>query len=192
MPSAPAAVPSLRRLVMPKVAMPSLDSLIRPTDGSSREVDSYSIAASGPQPSAQNDAASVTPPVLVYAPTLRFPDELRARPIDGEVIVQFRVNEKGRVDASTIRIPVAHHDGNYQADATTLDRLEGEGRVAFRYLDSVNGSARNIAGILNDAGNVLGLMPHPERACEDLLGSSDGSGVFSSLAATLAASAAAY
>ena len=60
--------------------------------------------------------------------------------------------------------PVAHHDGNYQADAATLDRLEGEGRVAFRYLERCNGSARDIAGILNDAGNVLGLMPHPERA----------------------------
>ena len=66
-----------------------------------------------------------------------------------------------------ILIPVAHHDGNFQADAETLDRLEGEGRVAFRYLDSVNGSARSIAGILNDAGNVLGMMPHPERALEN-------------------------
>src|SRR5207253_8619423 len=62
-----------------------------------------------------------------------------------------------------IMLPVAHHDGNFQADDATLDRLEGEGRVAFRYLDEVNGSARRIAGILNDAGNVLGLMPHPER-----------------------------
>ena len=62
-----------------------------------------------------------------------------------------------------IRVPVAHHDGNYQADGATLDRLEGEGRVAFRYLEDVNGSARNIAGILNESRNVLGLMPHPER-----------------------------
>jgi len=86
-----------------------------------------------------------------------------------------------------IVFPVAHHDGNHQADEATLDRLEGEGRVAFRYLDDCNGSARSIAGILNDAGNVLGLMPHPERACEDLLGSSDGRDIFRSLAATLAA-----
>src|SRR3546814_1319724 len=63
-----------------------------------------------------------------------------------------------------IDIPVAHHDGNYFADAATLDRIEGEGRVAFRYADDVNGSARSIAGVLNDAGNVLGMMPHPERA----------------------------
>ena len=59
-----------------------------------------------------------------------------------------------------IVFPVAHHDGNYQADEATLDRIEGEGRVAFRYLEECNGSARSIAGILNDAGNVLGLMPH--------------------------------
>src|SRR3954452_6217207 len=63
----------------------------------------------------------------------------------------------------TITFPVAHHDGNYQADPETLDRLEGEGRVAFRYLDDVNGSARIIAAILNDCQPVLGLMPHPER-----------------------------
>ena len=60
-----------------------------------------------------------------------------------------------------LRIPVAHHDGNYSADEDTLDRLEGEGRVAFRYAEPVNGSARAIAGIVNDAGNVQGMMPHP-------------------------------
>src|SRR3546814_12339622 len=65
-----------------------------------------------------------------------------------------------------IHIPVAHHDGNYFADPATLDRIEGEGRVAFRSADAVNGSARNIAGVLNDAGNVLGMMPHPERAID--------------------------
>jgi len=79
-----------------------------------------------------------------------------------------------------LRIPVAHHDGNYFADEATLDRLEGEGRVAFRYLDEVNGSQRRIAGILNEAGNVLGMMPHPERAIEDELGSSDGRALFES------------
>src|SRR6476660_1243259 len=73
-----------------------------------------------------------------------------------------------------IVFPVAHHDGNYQADEGTLDRLEGEGRVAFRYLDEVTGSARRIAGILNDSGNVLGLMPHPERVVEPARGSIDG------------------
>ena len=73
-----------------------------------------------------------------------------------------------------IRLPVAHHDGNYVADAATLDRLEGDGRVALRYTEAVNGSARRIAGLLNDAGNVLGMMPHPERAIERAHGGADG------------------
>jgi phosphoribosylformylglycinamidine synthase subunit PurQ / glutaminase len=76
---------------------------------------------------------------------------------------------------------VAHHDGNYFADDATLDRIEGEGRVAFRYAESVNGSARNIAGILNDAGNVLGMMPHPERVVEEAHGSLDGRAMFEAL-----------
>jgi phosphoribosylformylglycinamidine synthase len=79
-----------------------------------------------------------------------------------------------------IRVPVAHHDGNYFADEATLDRLEGEGRVAFRYAEEVNGSARAIAGLLNDAGNVLGMMPHPERAIETTHGGTDGRGLFES------------
>jgi phosphoribosylformylglycinamidine synthase len=86
-----------------------------------------------------------------------------------------------------IVIPVAHHDGNFQADASTLDRLEGEGRVAFRYTEEVNGSSRNIAGILNDAGNVLGMMPHPERALEPAHGNTDGRRLFEGLLETVAA-----
>lgn len=79
-----------------------------------------------------------------------------------------------------IVIPVAHHDGNYFADADTLDRLEGEGRVAFRYAEKVNGSARDIAGVLNAAGNVLGMMPHPERVIEPAHGGTDGRALFES------------
>jgi phosphoribosylformylglycinamidine synthase len=87
-----------------------------------------------------------------------------------------------RYDAGEeISIPVAHHDGNYFADADTLDRLEGEGRVAFRYAESVNGSARNIAGIVNAGGNVLGLMPHPERMIGPEHGGSDGRRMFEGL-----------
>jgi phosphoribosylformylglycinamidine synthase len=81
----------------------------------------------------------------------------------------------------TITVPVAHHDGNFQADAATLDRLEGEGRIAFRYAGAVNGSARDIAGILNEAGNVLGMMPHPERAVESAHGRTDGRRLFEGL-----------
>ena len=80
-----------------------------------------------------------------------------------------------------IRIPVAHHDGNYQADEATLDRLEGEGRVAFRYVEACNGSARDIAGIVNESGNVLGMMPHPERMVEPAHGGDDGLRLFEGL-----------
>jgi len=79
-----------------------------------------------------------------------------------------------------IGLPVAHHDGNYFADEATLDRLEGEGRVAFRYVETCNGSRRDIAGVLNEAGTVLGMMPHPERAIEPELGGSDGRALFES------------
>jgi phosphoribosylformylglycinamidine synthase len=85
---------------------------------------------------------------------------------------------RGYSSGQQIRIPVAHHDGNYFADQATLDALEGEGQVAFRYAESVNGSARNIAGVLNKAGNVLGMMPHPERAIEPIHGGTDGRALF--------------
>lgn len=87
----------------------------------------------------------------------------------------------GYDSGEAISIPVAHHDGNFFADDATLDRIEGEGRVAFRYAEEVNGSARNIAGILNDAGNVLGMMPHPERMIEAVHGGSDGRRLFEGL-----------
>ncbi len=85
-----------------------------------------------------------------------------------------------------LAIPIAHHDGNYAADADTLDMLEGEGRIAFRYRSDVNGSARNIAGVLNTAGNVLGMMPHPERAVETAHGNLDGLRLFQGLLGVLA------
>ena len=84
-----------------------------------------------------------------------------------------------------IRIPVAHHDGNYFADDETLDRLEGEGRVALRYAENVNGSARDIAGIVNASGNVLGLMPHPERMIDPAHGGNDGRRLFEGLVEAL-------
>ena len=77
-----------------------------------------------------------------------------------------------------VRFPVAHHDGNYEADEATLDRLEGEGRVAFAYVEDVNGSARRIAGVLSENRNVLGMMPHPERVIAPLLGGEDGAAFF--------------
>lgn len=89
-----------------------------------------------------------------------------------------------------LRVPVAHAEGNYHADAETISTLEGDGRVIFRYVDrdgqtgtdgTPNGSANDIAGIVNAGGNVLGMMPHPERAVEDILGSVDGLALFTSL-----------
>ncbi len=93
-------------------------------------------------------------------------------------------------DGQVIRIPVAHHDGNYFADDDTLERLEGEGRIILRYTDAggtpggeanPNGSRNDIAGILNEGGNVLGMMPHPERYCDPRLGGTDGRAMFESL-----------
>ena len=106
-------------------------------------------------------------------------------------------NELAR--GEVLRLPIAHAEGNYTCDDATLDELRREDRVVLRYCDPAgrltdeanpNGSRDHIAGICNRARNVVGMMPHPERACEDLLGSADGRGVFRSLAATLAAAAA--
>ena len=100
----------------------------------------------------------------------------------------------GYAKGQTIRVPVAHHDGGYTADADTLDRLEDEGRVAFRYCgasgglseeDNFNGSARAIAGVFNQNRTVLGLMPHPENATDPLLGGTDGQGFFAGLVGAL-------
>jgi phosphoribosylformylglycinamidine synthase len=99
---------------------------------------------------------------------------------------------------SVLCMPIAHADGNFVCDDDTLDELRREDRIVLRYCDpdgqtteaaNPNGSRDNIAGICNRERNVMGLMPHPERACEDLLGSSDGRDVFRSLAGTLAAAA---
>jgi len=99
-------------------------------------------------------------------------------------------------EGQVLRVPIAHGEGNFEADTATLERLEGDGRVVFRYVtrdgepaaeSNPNGSWHNIAGITNESGNVLGMMPHPERAMEEILGSTDGVGVFASLAASLSA-----
>ena len=80
-----------------------------------------------------------------------------------------------------VTFPVAHHDGNYFADDETLNKLERQGQVVFRYADNPNGSARDIAGICNEAGNVFGMMPHPERAIDPLHGGTDGINLFKSI-----------
>jgi phosphoribosylformylglycinamidine synthase I len=132
------------------------------------------------------------PGALVRNAGLRFRCEtvgLRVENADTRFTCAYHAGE-------TLRVPIAHGDGNYVAAPETLERLEGEGRVVFRYVDAEgrpsaaanpNGSAGNIAGILNEGGNVLGMMPHPERASERLLGSEDGRRVFESLLAGAAA-----
>ena len=94
---------------------------------------------------------------------------------------------RGYSPGQTIRIPIAHHDGNYTADDTTLARLRGEGRVAFSYGANPNGSLHDIAGVLSENGRVLGMMPHPERAADPALGETDGEALFSGLAGAFAA-----
>ncbi|RMF33945.1 MAG: phosphoribosylformylglycinamidine synthase subunit PurQ [Alphaproteobacteria bacterium] len=105
---------------------------------------------------------------------------------------------QGYAEGQVIRLPIAHHDGNYIADADTLARLEGEGRVALRYCDASgavtaeanpNGSMHNIAGILSENRRILGLMPHPERAADPALGGTDGQAMFEALAQLSAAPA---
>ena len=96
-------------------------------------------------------------------------------------------------DGQVLRVPISHGEGNYYADTDTLDRLESRGQVAFRYCTpegevteggNPNGSARNIAGITNERGNVLGMMPHPERCCEEIVGGTDGRVIFESITAS--------
>jgi phosphoribosylformylglycinamidine synthase I len=86
----------------------------------------------------------------------------------------------------TLRMPIAHGEGCYFAEERTLDELEAEDRIAFRYVDNPNGSLRNIAGVVNRERNVMGMMPHPERAVEAVVGSTDGLVVFRSLVQSLA------
>ena len=101
-------------------------------------------------------------------------------------------------DGQVLRVPISHGEGNYYADTDTLDRLESRGQVAFRYCTpdgevteggNPNGSARNIAGITNERGNVLGMMPHPERCCEEIVGGTDGRVIFESIIASARAMA---
>jgi phosphoribosylformylglycinamidine synthase I len=136
--------------------------------------------------------ASLLPGALMRNSHLQFvSDAVRIR-VENTDTMFTNLYERGEV----LRIPVAHGDGRFVASEETLDQLESEGRVVFRYCDAAgnttkeanpNGSERNIAGIINEGGNVLGLMPHPERACSPLLGSSDGVRLLESIVTKVAA-----
>jgi phosphoribosylformylglycinamidine synthase len=127
--------------------------------------------------------AGMLPGVLMRNAELKFVCRPVSLDVEETQSAFTRKYEKGQ----RVSFPVAHGDGNYTADEATLDRLEGEGRVVFRYApgDNPNGSARNIAGILSRKRNVLGLMPHPERVCDAALGGTDGRPLFESLVEAL-------
>jgi phosphoribosylformylglycinamidine synthase len=108
------------------------------------------------------------------------------KPVELTVATDQSAFTQGYVRGGTITVPVAHHDGNYFADAATLDRLEAEDRIAFSYADNPNGSVRDIAGILSENRRVLGMMPHPERMAEPAHGGTDGAAMFAGLMEALA------
>jgi phosphoribosylformylglycinamidine synthase I len=136
--------------------------------------------------------AGLLPGALLRNGSLQF----RSMPVTLRVENTDTVFTRAAVRGALLRMPIAHGDGRFTADEATLDRLEGEGRVVFRYVTgrgdateaaNPNGSMRNIAGIANAGGTVVGLMPHPERALEPLLGSTDGLVLFQSLLSTVSA-----
>ena len=125
--------------------------------------------------------SGLLPGALIRNRGLKFicrPVRLRTETVNSPFTSQ---SEKGRI----LTVPIAHGEGCYYADDKTLDELEAEDRVVFRYADNPNGSLRDIAGILNRERNVLGMMPHPERAADPLMGSTDGLVVFRSMMAAL-------
>jgi phosphoribosylformylglycinamidine synthase len=136
--------------------------------------------------------AGLLPGALMRNSHLQFVSaEVRIR-VENSDTMFTNLYERGEI----LRMPVAHGDGRYVASADVLEELEGEGRVIFKYADASgnisadanpNGAERNIAGIISEAGNVLGMMPHPERACSPLLGSSDGVKLLESILARVAA-----
>jgi len=107
------------------------------------------------------------------------------RPVDLEVVSTGSAFTAGYGQGQTIRLPIAHHDGNYVCGEDDLRRLEDEDRVAFRYAENPNGSLAAIAGVLSAGRNVLGMMPHPERAADPKLGGTDGAAMFRALVETL-------
>jgi phosphoribosylformylglycinamidine synthase I len=136
--------------------------------------------------------AGLLPGALLRNASLKFVCELVRLRVENTDTLFTNRYERGQI----IRVPIAHGDGRYTADDETLDRLEGEGRVVIRYDGgpgdadewwSPNGSARAIAGIVNETGNILGLMPHPERAVDSLLGSNDGLSIFESMLSRVSA-----
>jgi len=138
--------------------------------------------------------AGMLPGALVRNASLQFRGQDVFMRVENATTFYTSAYEPGQV----LRLPIAHGEGNFVADVDTLTRLEDEERVIFRYCDAAgrvtpesnpNGSMQGIAGIVNEAGNVLGLMPHPERVVDELLGCTDGRGLFDSIKTGIAAAA---
>jgi len=121
--------------------------------------------------------SGLLPGVLLRNESLRFVCKPVRLKVENNQTDFTRLYQKGQ----EVSIPVAHGEGNYFAEAETIQKLEDTGRVVFRYIENPNGSLHDIAGILNEAGNVLGMMPHPERVAEPLHGGTDGATLFDSL-----------
>ncbi len=121
--------------------------------------------------------AGLVPGALLRNESLKF----ICQDVELEVVNTRSPFTKGLKKGDTLRMPIAHAEGNYFLDEDALKRLEDNAQVAFRYRKNPNGALHDIAGVTNEAGNVLGMMPHPERACEALLGSADGLRIFQSL-----------
>ena len=121
--------------------------------------------------------AKLLPGVLLSNKTLKFickPQKLVVASNDNSFTKKYQIGDE-------VTFPIAHHDGNYYADAETLKALEDNGQIAFKYYDNPNGAAKDIAGITNKQGNVLGMMPHPERVISTLLGGEDGKKFFQNI-----------
>lgn len=189
-----------------ETALPKVDAVVIPGGFSFGDyLRSGALAALSPVMSAVTSFAARGGPVLgicngfqILTETGLLPGQLaRNRSLSfqcRDVYLRTELNSEpftSRLDpGAVLRLPIAHNEGSYYADDAVLERLEGEGRVAFRYCDAkgavtpesnVNGSANCIAGIVNERGNVLGMMPHPERAVEAILGYRDGLEVLGSL-----------
>ena len=124
--------------------------------------------------------AGLLPGALIRNTNLKFVCRNVSLTIENKkTIFTQKFNDSLKIDK--ISLPVAHAEGNYFCDSNTLEELEGNGRVVFRYNDNPNGSLADIAGIINNKGNVLGMMPHPERACEEIVNGTDGKLIFESI-----------
>jgi len=121
--------------------------------------------------------SGLVPGVLLRNISLKFVCKQVRLKVENNTTEFTSLYEKGQ----TVTIPVAHGEGNYFAEPDTIKKIEDNGRVVFRYIDNPNGSMNDIAGLINDKGNVLGMMPHPERVCEAIHGCTDGAAVFASL-----------